>query len=331
MSHGRSLVTSSSTLQIRTEDMHILRSDHWRLWLDPEQGVRWCMLEARQARRDGHQWLAVTPDCRPADHPDAGPSPSPLNAASFLMCPYSNRIRDGRFHFRGKDYQLENAEKHAMHGALRKLPWRVTKATNTHLECCFDSREHEKEGNAPINWPWPLEAKFDHVLRDDWLFSEIALTNKGDADMPAGVGWHPYFLREIGGAKPSLQLTVSGVFPDTDGDCLPVGAPLPLPEELDYTTARALDPDQRIDHCFAGQLGNIELMWPDANLRIQMRSNSMCQFAVLYNPPESYFAVEPVSNANDAFNLEAQGIEAGMHVVAPNETLRFCLRLARMY
>jgi aldose 1-epimerase len=315
--------------------MHLLTSPHWRLWLDPTQGVRWCALQANHEQ----QWLHVTPDCRgphtgasgpvsedePADEP--GPAAGLLNAASFLMLPYSNRIRDARFSFEGQEHQLEDAEAHAIHGALRKLPWQVENASDTHLLCRFDSREHERAGHAPINWPWPLEATFEHTLSDRLLQSAVAVTNRGDTPMPVGLGWHPYFLREIKGAAPHLTVPVDAVFPDASGDCLPDGAAVELTGALDFRNARALDPAQRIDHCFAGLSGDIKLAWPDAHLSLSLRASDNCRFAIVYNPDEPFFAVEPVSNANDAFNLEARGIDAGTHVLAPGETLSATLEL----
>ncbi len=303
--------------------MHTLQSPHWRLWLDPNQGVSWRALQARR----GDDWLHITPDCR---------NGGPLNAANFVMLPYSNRVRDGKFTFAGTDVQLEGAAQHAIHGALRKLPWDVATATDDHLSCHFDSVAHVQRGHAPINWPWPIAASIDHVLAGNLLTSEIELTNRGTTPMPAGFGWHPYFLRRLvpdnvgsgapmdigGGAPPELRVPVSGVFPDANGDCLPDGAAVDLPATLDFRVARSLDPAQHIDNCFSGLDGDIDIRWPDADLGLVMRSSAVCRYAIVYNPAEPFFAVEPVTNANDAFNLHSRGIEAGVHVLEPDESLK---------
>ena len=51
---------------------------------------------------------------------------------------------------------------------------------------------------------------------------------------------------------------------------------------------------------------------------------------VLYVPAgEPFFAVEPVSNANDGFNLLARGVaDSGVRVLAPGETLGGTVRIA---
>lgn len=285
--------------------MITLESTDWRLVLDPDVGAGWLAAEVRR----GDDWRAVVPDCRGED--------AALDAANFHMLPYSNRIRDGRFTFGGETIQLADAARHAIHGALRKLPWTVDRADGASLDCAIDSRDH-----ADVNWPWPIRATLGVRLDGPRLASTLSLTNLGTRDMPAGLGWHPYFVREIDGAAPVLTLPVAGVYPDAAGDCLPDGPPVPLPPALDFGTARALDPDVFIDCCLAGFGGEARIAWPDAGIALRLRSSATCDHVVLFNPAAPHFAVEPVSNANDAFNLAERGVDGvGRAVLAPGETL----------
>ena len=248
------------------------------------------------------------PDCR---LPDAA-----LNAANFHMLPYSNRIRDGHFRFNGEDVQLDLGESHAIHGALRDKPWQVTNQTTDELTCEFDSNAH-----AAVNWPWPLHALVSYKLNGDSVRSRLELTNKGTTPMPAGMGWHPYFTRVIEGASPVLSLAVNGVYPNAAGDSLPDGAPITLPAELDFGQPRTLDPSQYIDCCYSGNHGNTNISWPGADLSIVLSASDNCTHLVFYNPDAPHFAIEPVTNANDAFNLANNGIDAGMRILHPDETL----------
>jgi len=289
-----------------------LDSADWRLWLDPTCGARWLAADVRRGEDD---WHAVMPDCRGAD--------SALDAASFHMLPYSNRIRDGRFTFDGTEVRLARADRHAIHGALRKLPWTVVREEVDALACRLDSRDHEG-----VNWPWPIVATIDVRLDGPALVSAMTLTNVSDRDMPAGCGWHPYFVRTVAGAAPELTLPVTGVYPDANGDCLPDGAPVALSPELDFARARALDPDVRIDRCLAGFGGTARIAWPGAGLALVMQASEACDHVVLYNPDDPHFAVEPVTNANDAFNLAEAGVDGvGRAVLAPGETLAAEMRL----
>lgn len=281
---------------------------------------------AAQVKR-GEQWVDVVPDCRPLLHGEidtrAGQSATvPLAAANFHMIPYSNRIRDGRFEFQGEIVQLENAGAHAIHGALRKLPWTITANEPQRTVYEFDTRITEK-----VNWPWPLHARIEQRVDGDALSSQISITNLGESNMPAGTGWHPYFVRDIENSAPSLTLPVSAVFPDANGDCLPDGPSIDLPVSLDFRKIKELSPDQRIDACLANLEGNCHIHWRNAGIELIMTPDKACRFLVLYNPDQPYFAVEPVTNANDAFNLDALAIDAGTSVLAPGETLSVSMQI----
>lgn len=297
----------------------LLESDIWRLWCDPSTGVQWM---AAQVRRET-TWHAVIPDCRPSNIPRAGQSDAaPLTAANFHMLPYSNRIRDGRFTFQGQTIQLEKAESHAIHGALRKLPWKVSSNDSSSLVCEFNSLGHQS-----FNWPWPISARNEIRIEGDVLSSQITLTNHGETDMPAGFGWHPYFVRTINGSDVLLSLPVNGVFPDTSGDCLPDGAAVALPDNLDFRKPKPLDASQRIDCCLSGLDGPCVLDWHQGGVKLILQSSDVCKYLVLYNPDMPHFAVEPVTNANDAFNLATQSIESGTTVLPPGKSLTATMSL----
>lgn len=289
---------------------HVITSELWRVALQPQKGLQTQLCKAFHRG----EWLDIMPDC---SMPGA-----PLSASNFHMLPYSNRIRSGLFTFAGQSHQLENADSHAIHGALRELPWQIIEQSEQHIAAIYDSR-----GNGKINWPWPISAQVSYTVDANWLTSTMSLTNHGDQTMPAGMGWHPYFSRTVAGASPVLNVPVTGMYQDTDGDCLPIGEPKPLHPDIDFNQAKALAPDQRIDHCLAGFASPAILSWPDAGIELHVHASDNCQHLVLFNPDKPYFAVEPVTNANDGFNLQAQGIDAGVVELIPGETLHAEMRL----
>ena len=301
--------------------MVLIESDTWRLWSDPSMGVQWM---AAEVCRQG-QWHAVIPECRPspATRMRTGQSESaPLAAASFHMLPYSNRIRDGQFEFQGRNIQLDGAESHAIHGTLRKLPWSIVEQTGNSLICETQTSDHPV-----INWPWPISARIEQRIDSDVLSSTIRLTNKGDTDMPAGFGWHPYFVRHVNGSEATLTLPVDGVFPDEAGDCLPDGPSVQLPESLDFRKPRLLDSNQRIDCCLSGLSGQCDIHWREGGIKLSMNASENCRYLILFNPDMPHFAVEPVTNANDAFNLMTQGIQSGTQVLEPEKSLEATMTL----
>jgi len=283
--------------------IHTLVSSHWRVQVDPANGMGWLSGQVFSA----DEWQDVLPDC-------TGKA-AKLSQCNFLLLPYSNRIRDGKFGFEGKNYQLENAERHAIHGVVRKLPWVISTADSQQISATLDTRQHDN-----VNWPWPFLAKTELRVSDNQLISTLEIQNLADSAMPVGGGWHPYFVRHLQQNDPSLTVPVTGFYPDTDGDCLPTGGPEPIPEELNFTRSTALPEHQRIDHCFAGLHGPLVITWPDANITLTLRCSDQMTHAILYNPPGTFFALEPVSHANDAVNLAQQGIDAGIQTLAPGDS-----------
>lgn len=284
-----------------------LHNDRLRLACDAEQGAG---VLAFDTRVDG-RWLPLMPDAR---HSDCG-----LACASFLMVPYSNRIANGAFTFAGRSYQLDNAAGHAIHGDTRKRPWQVAEQSAHALQCTFSSAEHDR-----VNWPWPFDAQARYELRDGSLHMGLTLTNRGDTAMPAGFGWHPYFSRSLtrDDEPVLLQFALEGAYPDAHDTRIPSGPLAPLAAHQDFGRERSLEPDNFLDSCCYGFTGG-HVAWPDSGVRLRFAPPPTCRHLVLYNPSgKPYFAVEPVTNANNGANLLAAGDPtAGTVVLDPGASL----------
>jgi len=287
----------------------IINNRSLRLIVNPEQGMSVMAFFARR----GDDWLAIMPDTRDGS--------SDLASASFLMMPYSNRVEDGRFVFEGKKYQLAHAEKHAIHGDLRFRSWRTIEVTPDRVRCGFDSRLFQD-----INWPWPFTAEVEYKLEGDILSSCLLLRNRGASAMPAGLGWHPYFNRKITreGEPVILRMKVGVAYPDANNNRIPSGPPRTLTPEEDFSESRSLDPDYPLDTCFQGYDGNGSIAWPESGVKVSYNCSPICTHLVIYNPPgKPYFAIEPVTNANNGVNIYSRAEPgSGIVVLKPGETLR---------
>ncbi len=285
----------------------MLENDQLRLAVDPQQGVN---VLGFFVRRD-QGWLTVMPDVRGGK--------SDLKASSFVLIPYSNRIEKGHFTFQGQPYQLANGERHASHGDVRGRAWQVATVTATAIHCTFDSRTY-----ADANWPWPFTATLQYSIREDTLFSRLTVTNEGDSPMPAGLGWHPYYNRTLSraGEPVLLHFRAPLVYPDANDNRIPSGPVQPLAPNQDFSTERELTPANFIDACFYGYEGNGAITWPESNVKLTYTCSPHCHHLIIFNPAKPYFAVEPVTNANNGVNLYAQGDPtSGIQVLAPGETL----------
>jgi aldose 1-epimerase len=284
-----------------------LQNEYLRLVVDPENGAGTL---AFSALING-QWLALMPDTQSSD--------GDLACANFLMVPYSNRIENGRFEFAGQTHQLQNGDQHAIHGDVRKRPWHIAEQSADRLRCTFSSAEYTE-----INWPWPFAAEALFALKDSSLHMHLALTNQGETPMPAGFGWHPYFSRSLtkAGEAVALQFDLDGAYPDANDTRIPSGPLAPLAPHQDFSREKVLAPDNFLDTCCYGFDGGY-ITWPESGVRLRLLPSANCRHLVLYNPAgTSYFAVEPVTNANNGANLLAQDDPTcGTIFLAPGATL----------
>ena len=285
----------------------MLENDRLRLVVDPQQGVN---VLGFFVRRD-QAWLTVMPDVRGGK--------SDLKASSFVLVPYSNLIEKGHFTFQGQPYQLANGERHASHGDVRGRTWQVDQVNGTAINCSFDSRTY-----ADANWPWPFSATLEYSLQENTLFSRLTVTNEGRSAMPAGVGWHPYYNRTLTrpGEPVLLHFQAPLVYPDANDNRIPSGPVQPIAPNQDFATERELTPENFIDACFYGYAGNGAITWPASKVKLAYTCSPTCTHLIIFNPAKPYFAVEPVTNANNGVNLYAQGDPtSGIQVLAPGETL----------
>ena len=146
--------------------------------------------------------------------------------------------------------------------------------------------------------------------------------------MPAGCGFHPYFNRRLPGStgEVELKLNVGGVYPGETP--LPTGSAIPIRPEQDFSTQRPLD--VVLDHCFAGWDRQALIEWRGSGVKARIRADPGMEHVILYSPEgQEVFALEPVTNANDGFNLLAQGdTKSGVVVLRPGEALNVGFRIS---
>jgi aldose 1-epimerase len=243
----------------------------------------------------------------------------PWAMACFPLVPWSNRIRLGRFAFGGRTVTLAPnrlPERHAIHGLGFQASWGVVD-----LDPARAVMEHRHAGGA---WPWAYRALQSARLTPTGLELTLAVTNEGDAAMPAGLGWHPYFPRT---RETTLTARVGGLWL-TDAEVLPTDCVAPPPGQ-DPRHGLAVD-RVALDNAFVGWDGQAVVAWPERRARLRLTAAPPLGTFVVYTPPgQSFFCAEPVSHITDAFNLAAAGqADTGMLTVAPGESVHASFTLA---
>ena len=150
------------------------------------------------------------------------------------------------------------------------------------------------------------------------------MTNEGDAAMPVGLGWHPYFPRT---RETTLTAHVTEIWL-TDPEILPTARVVPAPDR-DPRPGLAVD-RVALDNAFVGWDGHAVVTWPERGARLRLAASPPLGTLVVYTPPaQPFFCAEPVSHVTDAFNLAAGGqADTGMLILAPGESVRATFTLS---
>ncbi|MDE0887502.1 MAG: aldose 1-epimerase [Myxococcota bacterium] len=295
-----------------------LENSRLRLVIEPGAGASISTLAWRSEER----WVPIL---RPT--PGSALAAGDSSAMScFLLAPFSNRLTHARFTFAGKEYRLQaNAEGgYAIHGCVRNRPWRLDNQTPNEVKLSLRTADFSDQ-----DFPFPFHVEVTYGLAADTLTAQLALTNVGDRPMPGGLGFHPYFQRTIVDAeeKVELEFLARAAFSELS----PEGAPRALDLDQQFDRVRPI-PSDGFDTCFSGWNHSARIHWPGSCIQAELHADSSLGHLILYTPPEeSFFALEPVSHANNGFNLFSRGIaDSGVKVLEREETLvaGFRLRLS---
>ncbi len=209
-----------------------------------------------------------------------GKTEDPLNWGLYPMVPFAGRVRNGVVNFAGTTTQLPTtAGDHAIHGYGFTSSWDIVAEDEIRFEFA-----------SPWSWSGSVTQRF--AVTDD----AIILTMQIDAvdRQPVQMGWHPWFLRDIGnGHTAELDFTPAVMF-ERDPAGLPSGnqiAPTPGPW----------------DDCFGELASNPTLRWGDLTLEL---SSTAAEWTV-YDEPAHAICVEPQTGPPNQINDDPQILEPG--------------------
>ena len=239
---------------------------------------------------------------------------------SAFLTPWVNRVRNGNYSFKGKNYQLPINEPelgNAIHGLLARAAFDVVTASENSI-----TLKHDYSGEEP-NYPFPFTFRYTYTLQDSGTLDiTFEAENTGTGPLPFACGWHPYFS-----------------FPDTSAEDLEIkfnpisrflsdSQMIPLQEENLLGKQHFKFSTEKIDHVF--RLEPLEkhiTEFMDTKHRRSLfleQSSIQFPFLVVFQP-EGYtsVAIEPMTANTDAFNTGDGLIE-----LAPAEVFSGQIRLS---
>src|SRR6185437_1960076 len=228
--------------------------------------------------------------------------------------PFCNRVRDGRFSFRGREVSLPRnmpGQKHPLHGQGWRSAWHVLEASDSFAQIAF---QHEAR-----DWPWTYHSRMTVMLKDRGLEVVLSCRNLSDEPMPCGLGLHPYYPCD---AETVLDTGVTEVW-TVDDEIMPVGK-APATGRYDLKARKVCG--QGLDNGYEGWSGEAVLRWPSRGRGLKLTSKAP-RFQ-LFSPTEGgLIAAEPVTNANAALNHpEAEWEKLGLTILKPNERVQLTVR-----
>ena len=242
------------------------------------------------------------------------------------LSPFPNRVKDGRWSFQGKAYQLpknfpwENG--HAIHGLLFDLPWQRTEFVRNGdiaqltLACLYDG--------AQAGFPFAYRAINRYSLTAQGFSVETEVENIGDHDLPLGEGWHPYFRTGASIDNACLQMGSPVKKLEVDDRSIPTGISVP---DAEFQTSQRIGA-HNFNTCWEfagpGSLAEVFLTDPQTARAFrywQERGPGQYNYLQLYIPPQrESLAIEPMTCPPDVLNNQL-----GLIILAPkaSHTLRW--------
>jgi aldose 1-epimerase len=234
---------------------------------------------------------------------------------SSILCPFPGRIEHGKYTYKGETYQLdpnENKRNNAIHGKVAHAFFTLADSQSD-VEKASVTFAYTPQ-NLDEGYPFPFEIKIRYTFTELSIKVDFTYTNQGDATIPFGLGWHPYFL--------SSNLSESVLTFNSSEEILCDTEMIPKGEK----SIAFLDPmkvaDQHFDTCFTLDDNRIRFETPDYGFTMKVLEDNL-QFIQIFTPAaRDCIAIEPMTCAPDVFNYKR-----GLLEVAPNESYHWSVDL----
>lgn len=249
----------------------------------------------------------------------------PTSCGIPILFPFPNRIKDGKFTFRGKQYQVDPPR----HGFVRDKRWVVmgTGATDQDgawIQCSIDASDYPDQ--ILKQFPFPFRFEVTYRLKDSKLEMSTTVRNTGTDPLPFGFGIHPYFRKPEAG---TLQVEANKFWELIE--TLPTGKLLDVDGSFDLrrpADINKLQLDDIFTNLVTGSDGSVRCILTDHKNGTQTKvefDGRQFPNVVLFTPPapRQSICIEPYTCPTDAFNLHNRGIDSNVIALSPADVMHF--------
>jgi aldose 1-epimerase len=250
--------------------------------------------------------------------------------AGKILAPWPNRIKDGKYTFNKKDYQLpvnEVSKNNSLHGLVANCHWEVilqdqSKVILQHLL------------NQPDIYPGKLQLQVSYEIIEQGVEISVLSENVGDISAPYGVSIHTYLVAGALVKNNELLLQLpTDQFLEVDAErLLPIKLQPVTGTNFDFISLKKIS-DLFIDHAFKYSSnysrsislldqarGGVEMIFDDQSKWIQIHTADRD----LQADSRMAVAIEPMTCPPDAFN---SGID--LIVLEPGKKHEYKLKIKR--
>jgi aldose 1-epimerase len=251
----------------------------------------------------------------------------PTRSGFPILFPFPNRIKDGRFTWDGKEYQLPTNDpsgRNAIHGFVCRKPWQVVDQ-GAEGQSAWVTGEFVGSIDAPEtleSWPADYRIAVTYRMLENTLEVDAEVSNPGSKDLPWGLGYHPYFaLSLFGGNDARVTIPAKGCWELKDN--IPTGRQYPVDEKRDLSAGKRYG-ELQLDDLFTDRDYQLKKKFCDPcliaheNQRLEIYTSVGFQYIVGFTPPHRQaICMEPYTCTTDAINLHQRRIAAGLRVLRP--------------
>lgn len=260
--------------------------------------------------------------------PGFGPGSNPMASGIPLLFPFVGRLSRPEQTFQGQRFVVHDApvlDGKPIHGYVIERPWRVVEQSERRAVGTFRAAI-----DAPAlieQWPADFELTVSYEVDGNALISEITVANPDSRPLPFAFGTHAYFRLQIGGGDAAAcRITVPARAYWELAAGIPIGPKAPAIGPYALGDGIAFG-DLAVDAVFtdlALEGGAIQttIADPSSGRRVIQRVDPVFRECVIYCPPHRQaIAIEPWTAVPDPFALAARGVDTGLQVLSPGESV----------
>jgi len=234
--------------------------------------------------------------------------------ASSILFPFANRIKDGKYSYNNKSYQIDinvEEENNAMHGFIFNKTFNLIKKQENKDYASVTLEYNEIQETA--GFPYKYKVVLNYILKASVLELNVRVINTDTKTFPFTIGWHPYFSSDNLHDSSVKFKSSKKIITDHRNITTDVENITPI-NELKIE-------DKKLDHCWCLKNNNITFTTPNYNLNISTSAKE--NYLQVYTPPKlNTIAIEPTTGVSNSFNNKI-----GLNTLKANDTFNIAWQL----